>query len=248
MEFKKLIDIISSSATVIVAVVTLVVAVLVYRVRGKVKVGNVIVDFERRVAAEKAIEDSLSGNDLDPSERQYRLLRAYHTQSLAQSRTSMWFSLVFAALGFAVIVTAILTTEPNASKIIKLTSGTIIDAVAGLFFVQSNKARELMAAFFDKLRTDRKLDESLRLVERIADPTVKSRLQMVLSLNFAGVQLDNATLLSLADVSGTGGASSTSEHRPNGLSTSLESQPLAARNVTTFPTTASAASVEAKSS
>lgn len=116
MEFKNLINIISSSATLIVAVVTLVVAVLVYRVRGKVKVGNVIVDFERRVRAEKAIEDTLSDDDLEPSERQYRLLRAYHTQSLAQSRTSMWFSLVFAALGFAVIVTAILTTEPNARQ------------------------------------------------------------------------------------------------------------------------------------
>jgi hypothetical protein len=45
----------------------------------------------------------------------------------------MWFSLVFAALGFAVIVTAILTTEPNTNKIIKLTSGTIIDAVAAYF-------------------------------------------------------------------------------------------------------------------
>jgi hypothetical protein len=79
-----------------------------------------------------------------------------------------------------------------------------------------------MAAFFDKLRTDRKLDESLRLVEQIPDPTVKSRLQMVLSPNFAGVQLDNATLLSLVDVSGTAGPSSTSERRPDGFSNSPE--------------------------
>lgn len=105
-----------------------------------------------------------------------------------------------------------------------------------------------MAAFFDKLRTDRKLDESLRLVEQISDPTVRSRLQVVLSLNFAGVQLDNATLLSLVDVSGTAGASSRLEQRPNGLTTSLENQPPAAQNVTTFPTTASAASARAQSS
>jgi hypothetical protein len=76
----------------------------------------------------------------------------------------------------------------------------------------------------------------LRLVEQIPDPTVKSRLQMVLSLNFAGVQLDNATLLSLVDVSGKAEGSSASGQRPNSLSTSLENQQPAAQNVTTFPT------------
>jgi hypothetical protein len=36
--------------------------------------------------------------------------------------------------------------------------------VSALFFVQSNRARNLMTAFFDKLRQDRSLEEALRLI------------------------------------------------------------------------------------
>jgi hypothetical protein len=39
--------------------------------------------------------------------------------------------------------------------------GTVIQAAYTLFVVQSNRARQLMTEFFDKLRVDRKLDEAL---------------------------------------------------------------------------------------
>jgi hypothetical protein len=39
-----------------------------------------------------------------------------------------------------------------------------------------------MTSFFDKLRDDRSLDDALKLADGIPDPTVKSRLQTVLSL------------------------------------------------------------------
>ena len=98
---------------------------------------------------------------------QYALLREYHAQGLSQSRISFWFSLVFASLGFAIIAFSIVLftqqsgdTWSGAGKpLFALVAGTIIDAVSALFFVQSNKARQLMTEFFDKLRTDRKLNE-----------------------------------------------------------------------------------------
>jgi hypothetical protein len=65
-----------------------------------------------------------------------------------------------------------------------------IDAVAALFFVQSNKARQLMTEFFDKLRTDRRLDESLKLADAISDPFVASRLKALLALHFADVPVE----------------------------------------------------------
>ena len=69
--------------------------------------------------------------------------------------------------------------------ILGVIAGTIIDAIAGLFFVQSNRARELMVQFFDRLRADRKLDEAIRLAETVPDATAKSALLRELSLLLA---------------------------------------------------------------
>src|ERR1039457_6241584 len=84
-----------------------------------------------------------------PENRQYLLLREYHAQGIAQSKISFWFSLVFAALGFAVIVSGLLTLQTDkefskqAGSFITMLAGTVIDAVSALFFVQSNKARQI---------------------------------------------------------------------------------------------------------
>ena len=200
MTFAKFIDFVTRASTLILAVVITVVAILTYRRRGKLKFGSFMLDFEKSIAADVAIEKHRLNRqtDLDAAEKQYVLLKSYHAQSLAQSKQSFWFSLVFASLGFGVIVLAILGhSEGHFDKSIKLISGTVIDAVAGLFFVQSNKARELMSDFFDKLRTDRKLDESLRLVTEVPDPVLKGRLQVVLALNFAEVKLNDDALQNL---------------------------------------------------
>jgi hypothetical protein len=98
-----------------------------------------------------------------------------------------------------------------------------------------------MAAFFDKLRTDRKLDESLKLVSEIQDATLRGRLQMLLSINFAGVQVDNSTLLSLVGVPGMT-VQSYAAATPIGASAlkpSDEPEPL--QKVTAFPASAAAA-------
>jgi hypothetical protein len=136
-------------------------------------------------------------------ETQYEILRKYHGQGLAQSRASFWFSLAFASLGFIIIATAVLTIDRSASlsqqsaAVISLISGTIIDAVAGLFFVQSSRAQQVMQEFFDKLRTDRKLEESLKLVDKVADPELQGRLQVLLALNFADVKASADVLASV---------------------------------------------------
>jgi len=133
-------------------------------------------------------------------ETQYEIVRKYHHQGLAQSRVSFWFSLIFASLGFLIIATAIFTingdkglTQQSAS-IISLLAGTIIDAVAGLFFVQSRRAQRVMQEFFDRLRKDRKLEESLQLTDKIADSELKGKLQAMLALNFAEVETTDSLL------------------------------------------------------
>jgi hypothetical protein len=75
----------------------------------------------------------------------------YHRQSIAQSRISFWFSLIFASLGFLMIATSVFAYSEKTGYL-GVVAGTIIDAVAALFFYQSNRARRLMADFFDRLR------------------------------------------------------------------------------------------------
>ncbi|EJG01417.1 TRADD-N-associated membrane domain-containing protein [Flavobacterium sp. F52] len=137
---------------------------------------------------------------LSTNERQFELLKRYHSQGLFQSRISFWFSLIFATLGFAIIAFAILSTDNSktfwsqSNSIISLISGTIIDSVSALFFVQSNKSRELMANFFDKLRTDRKIEESLKLCDEIPDEYLRSKLKLILSLHFAEITPSDAII------------------------------------------------------
>jgi len=130
----------------------------------------------------------------------------YHSQSLSQSKISFWFSLIFASIGFFIITTSIFTynKEQGFSNYIGIVAGTIIDAVSALFFYQSNKARQLMSEFFDRLRMDRKMMESLRLCNSIDDDPMRNSLKITFSLYFSGLQkseqlakdIINATILS----------------------------------------------------
>lgn len=173
----------------------------------KIKAGSLEVSSLNRELSE--IRERIA-NDLEsaaPSERQFALLKEYHAQGLAQSKVSFWFSLMFAALGFLMILYSIIfylgvntetgANELNASTsilndaqkpIFALIAGTVVEAVAALFFVQSNKARQLMADFFDKARMDRKLDESLVLASQVEDPMIAARLKAYLAISFADVE------------------------------------------------------------
>jgi hypothetical protein len=145
------------------------------------------------IPSSPALDTTAEGREAVQLDRQYALLKEYYAQGLAQSKISFWFSLIFAALGFGVIITALLTIDRGASitqqgqSIAALVAGTIIDSVSALFFVQSNRARQLMTEFFDKLRIDRKLDESLNLVGAIGDKELQGRMQALLALNFVEV-------------------------------------------------------------
>jgi hypothetical protein len=207
----KFLQAISSSAALLVALVSVVVAVLTYLRRGKVRVGNVILDFDRAdatVAKTKERNRIKNTPTQGPGDKQFAFLSEYHSQGLAQSRISFWFSLIFAGLGFAVIVTALLAMS-NGAKLadqtkpfISVISGIITEAVSALFFVQSNKARALMIEFFDKLRADRKLEEALRLANDLPDSIMQSRLRILLALNFVDRKSSDEFLCSVLGVPG----------------------------------------------
>jgi hypothetical protein len=210
------VDLIAKITPVIFGILAVIVSAFVYLRRGRLKVGQFTLDFDSQdiAEAEAARIRQQTAPELGeaPAEKQFALLREYHAQGLAQSKISFWFSLVFASIGFAVIIAAVLTIDPAAPVSIagktglSMIAGTIIDAVAALFFVQSNKARQLMVDFFDRLRKDRKLEESLKVASQIKDPLLSSRLAVVMALNLAdAMQSDElvSKLLAVPTVEGS---------------------------------------------
>jgi hypothetical protein len=117
----------------------------------------------------------------------------YHRQSIAQSRISFWFSLIFASLGFLIIATSVFTYTDKTGYL-GVVAGTIVDAIAALFFYQSNRARTLMADFFDRLRSDHKIAESLKLCADIDEGAMRDALRAKLSLHFSGLDQTDESL------------------------------------------------------
>lgn len=117
-------------------------------------------------------------------------LANYYAQVLAQSKVSFWFSLVFASIGFLIIVlAAFMHADAQAgSTIARFIAGGVVDAVAALFFVQSKRAQESMADFFDKLRRDRNHLEARKLCESLDTLSAKDALRLRLSLHYAEVE------------------------------------------------------------
>lgn len=198
--------------SIFIPVLVAITAIMVLLKAKQVQFGKLSIDLDKadrktQDTAEYSSSDNEGDVSLTTNERQFLLLKQYHAQGLGQSRISFWFSLIFAACGFAVIVLSILNVDNSKSiltqpsSIISLISGTIIDAVSALFFVQSNKSRELMSTFFEKLRADRKIEESLKLADSITDENLRSKLKMILSLHFAEiVTSDNIVSLVFKDL------------------------------------------------
>lgn len=135
--------------------------------------------------------------------RNTALLGEYHSQTLAQSQLAFRVSLVFASLGFVLIAATVFVAiiggnaAADDGTIISLVGGTIIEAVAGLFFALANQTSTKMAGFFDSARADRSLEEALALADTVPDPAVQSRLKTVLALRLAAAQASDDVVRSI---------------------------------------------------
>lgn len=157
--------------------------------------GGFKVDGPVHVIVDRTTEASVGGDSAARRERAAatRLATKYHDKGLQQATFSFNLSLIFAVLGFVLIVIAVvgaLATKQDMAQGtgVSLIGATIIEAVAALFFAQSNAARKLMEESFDRLRSDQNRLEALVLCESIADDRLRSRLQSLLALKLS----DNA--------------------------------------------------------
>lgn len=116
-------------------------------------------------------------------------LSSYYNQALSRANISFWFSLVFASVGFAVIIFAFLSHDSGdiGSTVIKVISGTVIDAVSALFFYQSTNAQKSMSEFFEKLRQDRLNAEAREMVSEIEDSRIRDSLRCRMILQYAQI-------------------------------------------------------------
>lgn len=155
----------------------------------RIKFGSfeVVASKQERQDAEALVRSITSASKDLPFETEQ--LAKYYAQVLAQSKTSFWFSLIFASIGFMVIVYAVFayTSSNLGTSVVQLTAGLVIDAVAALFFVQSKDAQKSMGDFFDKLRKDRQQVESRALCDSITDKKAQDALRVQLALYYAGL-------------------------------------------------------------
>jgi hypothetical protein len=62
--------------------------------------------------------------------------------------------------------------------------GAIVDAVAGLFLSVNARTQKVMVEFFDKLRSDQRVEDAMDISSKIPDTLMASKLQALLALHF----------------------------------------------------------------
>jgi hypothetical protein len=131
------------------------------------------------------------------------LINNYHEQALSQARAQFWFSIVAASMGFIWILIAAADIRPdNFATISKTLPGVVMDAVAFLFFRQASETRQRATELYDRLRRDKQMTESLRLVTSIEDLRVRSAVKAQMALHMSGLDpapIDLTKFLSVAE-------------------------------------------------
>ncbi len=133
--------------------------------------------------------DQISNGISDKRPFEVKALSNYYNQALSRATVSFWFSLIFASIGFGVIIFSFITHDSGnyADTALKIVSGTVIDAVSALFFIQSTNAQKSMGDFFEKLRLDRLNVEARELISEIENEERRDQLRAQLVIKYAGI-------------------------------------------------------------
>lgn len=125
----------------------------------------------------------------EPEAFEVKALATYYNRALSRATISFWFSLLFATIGFGVILFGLLSHDPAdlSATVIKVLSGTVIDAVSSLFFLQSTNAQKQMGDFFEKLRLDRLISDARGMIGEVENAERRDQLRAQLVLKFAGI-------------------------------------------------------------
>lgn len=127
------------------------------------------------------------------------LVENYHKQALRQASIQFWFSALAAIVGLLFIVISLSLSESLTvyEKIIGTLPGVTIDLLAALFFKQAEQTRQRATELYDRLRLDNEREESIKLIETIDEPLLKSIVKAQLALKIGGVDASLSDLSSI---------------------------------------------------
>ncbi|MCG3755817.1 hypothetical protein [Amycolatopsis sp. Poz14] len=133
-----------------------------------------------------------------------RLIVKYYVHARRQTAISFMLSISFAVIGFVVFGLAAASYLHNPDQaggaIVATVAGAVNEAIGFLFFQRADKARDLMIAMIDRLRTDREADRqfisALGVIDQVQNLAVQDSLRAAIAIQFAG-----CSPTSLSDIS-----------------------------------------------
>jgi hypothetical protein len=179
----------ASAAAAVITIVAGLFAALRAGTVSRVRVGSFTIEGGLKPEDIAEFKRSTADNTAEDKPFEVIALSNYYNHALSRANVSFWFSIIFGAIGFGVIIFAFATHDKADlwGTVVKAGSGTIIDAVSSLFFVQSTNAQKSMAEFFEKLRLDRLNSEARSLILEIENGERRDQLRAQLVLKYAGI-------------------------------------------------------------
>ncbi|GAA0281866.1 hypothetical protein GCM10010302_19620 [Streptomyces polychromogenes] len=152
---------------------------------------------------EPRLVDASTGRGAGPGERRddfTTVLVEYYAYGLAQARSSFATSQRFAGVGAAVLLFGIALGVWKAESagdayigVVTSSVGLVVTLVGQLFHQRADAALRHMTAQTASLRQDRRAEENTRraiaLLEEVADPDLRGRLQAGLIMRLSGAEL-----------------------------------------------------------
>lgn len=152
------------------------------------------VAFHRDRPNERADRDSLSKS-------RQAFLFDFYKQALKQAGTTFRLSVIFMTIGAAIVIAGgiLALTRFDAvgrDNITLLTalSGVIIGSCGGAFAVHASRARKHLTEQAEKMerefQDDRRLEQTLRLIDEVEDPALRDRLKSVTAMRVLDLRPD----------------------------------------------------------
>ena len=131
------------------------------------------IEAEKELEIQEAIIEAIGKKEYLEIEH----LSKSYSEALSQWKTSFWFSHVFAAIGFLVLVVAFVfySDEGQIKSIMQIVSGIVINAVSVLFVRQSSSARNDMKSIIEKLSRDKQRTDSIAIAEKMDNEEERNR-------------------------------------------------------------------------
>jgi hypothetical protein len=138
--------------------------------------------------------------------RRQSFLFDFYRQAFLQDGTTFRFSLIFMSLGAVIVlgggVMAVMHLggfERSGPGLITALSGAIIGSCGGAFALHANRARRHLTQQAEKmesdLRDDRKLEQTLRLIDEVTDAELRNRLKSLIALRLLDLHRDPGSIV-----------------------------------------------------